>query len=255
MSTDRWEALDIGGRRRDTRRKVDSEERKVTGEVFDKSTYKILYSLSKKGIIAAMGGVVSTGKEANVFHALDCDDMELALKIYRTTTADFNSMQEYIDGDPRFGNVGKSKRKIVYAWTRKEYSNLIRAMEAGVRVPRPVAFQGNVLVMEFIGKDEAHAPRLKDVGCDNPDELFEKIVEFMTILYRKSGLVHADLSEYNILMWEGEPVLIDMGQSVLLDHPRASDFLVRDVENVIRYFSRLGVKAETSELLQRVSGQ
>jgi len=247
-----WENLECIGRKRGTRRKVDREERKVTGEVFDKSTYKILYSLSKKGIIGVMGGVVSTGKEANIFHALDCDGLEMAVKIYRTTTADFNAMQEYIDGDPRFGNVGRSKRKIVYAWTRKEYSNLKRAVDAGLTVPRPVAFQGNVLVMEFIGKDERPAPRLKDVGCDRPADMFEKLTEFMRLLYGKAGLVHADFSEYNVLVREGEPVVIDMGQSVLLSHPQAQPFLRRDVENIVKYFSRFGIDADTFNVLSRV---
>lgn len=240
--------------RRGARRRVDREERKVTDEVFDRSTYKTLYDLSSRRMIAAMGGVVSTGKEANIFHALGEGGRELAVKIYRVVTADFNAMQEYIDGDPRFGRVGGTRRKLVYAWTRKEYSNLARAREAGVRVPEPLAFQDNVLVMEFIGRDEVPAPRLKDVGTDKPAALMEKLVGMAAMLYRKAGLVHADLSEYNVLMWDGEPVLIDMGQSVLLDHPRAQAFLRRDIVNLRRYFSKLGVQSETAELLAAVRG-
>ena len=132
---------------------------------------------------------------------------------------------------------------------------IIRAVDAGIKAPQPVAFQGNVLVMEFIGKDCVPAPRLKDVKCDSPDGLFDVLVDFMNLLYQKAGLIHADFSEYNVLMDDGEPVLIDMGQSVLLDHPRAQDFLVRDIENVIRFFSKLGVEAETRGLIQRISGQ
>ena len=254
MTVDPGDAMERRERRRTTRRRVDREERKVTGEVFDQSTYKTLYDLSNRQIITAMGGVVSTGKEANIFHALGGNGRELAVKIYRIATADFNAMQEYIYGDPRFGHVGGTRRKLVYAWTRKEYSNLARARDAGVRVPEPLAFQNNVLVMEFIGRDEVSAPRLKDVGAEQPAGLMKKLVMMAATLYQKAGLVHADLSEYNVLMWEDEPVLIDMGQSVLLDHPRAQAFLRRDIANLSRYFSKLGVQSGTVELLDAVRG-
>jgi len=254
LKADLGETAEERHRRRGTRRRVDREERKVTAEVFDRATYQTLYELSSRGIIEAMGGPVSTGKEANVFHVLGRGGGELAVKIYRIATADFNAMHEYMDGDPRFGRVGGTRRKVVYAWTRKEYANLARAREAGVRVPEPLAFQNNVLVMEFIGHNEVPAPRLKDAGTERPSHLLEQLLEMVAALYQKAGLVHADLSEYNVLMREGEPVLIDMGQSVLLDHPMAQAFLRRDLGNLKRYFSKLGVPAEARELLAAVRG-
>ncbi len=234
------------------RRVKDSEDLKVLGDVFDVPTLKALYRLASKDIIKAMGGVVSTGKEANVFHALG-REVELAVKIYKIFTSDFKAMQEYLMGDPRFKNIRHSKKDIVIAWAQKELRNLSRAYDAGVRVPKPIVVERNVLVMEFIGKDEIPAPLLKDVAdeIDNSADLFAKVVDYMSVLYNKSKLIHADLSEYNIL-YDGTPVFIDMGQSVTRDHPNAETFLLRDVKNIVRFFRKMGVECSDEGVIAKI---
>ena len=236
--------------RRDERK--DSEDLKVREEVFDVPTLKALYRLANKKFIRSLGGVMSTGKEANVFHAIG-EKGEIAVKIYRITTSGFKAMQEYIIGDPRFKSVKHTKKDIVIAWTKKELRNLMRAYDAGVRVPLPIISERNVLVMEFIGKDGIHAPLLKEVASEIEDPIgtYERITEYMSLLYHEAGLVHADLSEYNI-MYDGEPIFIDMGQSVLLSHPRAEEFFVRDVENIVRFFRKLGVECSEEGLIAEI---
>ncbi|MDY6931130.1 MAG: serine protein kinase RIO [Halobacteriota archaeon] len=231
----------------------ESDSYKIRDDVFDEATLKTLYKLSKKGAISAMGGSVSTGKEANVFHALGEGDEEYAIKIYRIATSDFKSMQDYLAGDPRFGNIRNDKKSIVFAWTKKELRNLNRSHNAGIRVPKPITSDRNVLIMEFVGRDGIAAPRLKDIKSqlDDVDEVFEKIVEYMVTLYNDANLVHSDLSEFNILYDDG-PVLIDMGQAVTLDHPKAEIFLERDVKNIIRFFGKLGVKSDELGILDRI---
>lgn len=177
------------------------------------------------------------------------------LKIYRVSTSNFRAMQEYLQGDPRFGSVKGTKRAIVAAWAKKEFRNLKRAEAAGVRVPHPVAIRGNILVMELIGQDDEPAPQLKDVDLDAQEawRVFGLLTSYVSLLYNRAGLVHADLSEFNIL-YDGEPVLIDMGQSVTLDHPMAGRFLQRDVANLARYFARrYGVGSE-EEIWARIRG-
>src|SRR5512147_1945053 len=93
----------------------DSSDLKAESGVFDTPTLKTLYTLASKGIITAMGGVVSTGKEADVFHAIGENGKELAIKIYRINTSDFQKMQDYLIGDPRFSNVRGTKKDIVFA--------------------------------------------------------------------------------------------------------------------------------------------
>jgi RIO kinase 1 len=217
----------------------DSDDLDVQDAVFDKRTLMDLYSLASKGVIDALGGSISTGKEANIFRAI-VGEKELALKIYRISTSNFNSMQDYLHGDPRFGNVKGTKRAIVAAWTKKEFRNLTRAEEIGVPVPHPIAMRENILVMELVGKDNEVAPQLRDVDLE-PEEarrIYEMLVEYISLLYNRAGLVHADLSEFNILYDKGNPVIIDMGQSVTLDHPLVRKFLERDITNLSNYFMK-----------------
>ncbi len=231
----------------------ESDDYKVRDDVFDEATLKALYKLSNKGVISAMGGSISTGKEANVFHALGEDEKELAIKIYRIATSDFKAMHDYLAGDPRFGNVKNDKKSIVFAWTKKELRNLNRSHDVGIRVPKPITSDRNILIMEFIGNDGIAAPRLKDIKSqlEDVDEIFDTVVEYMVKLYNEANLVHSDLSEFNILYDDG-PVFIDMGQAVTLDHPMAEEFLERDVRNIVRFFGKLGVKSDELDLLEMV---
>ncbi len=232
----------------------DSSQRAAFGDVFDDATLMALYGLAKKGYIDAMGGSVSTGKEANIFHAISKDYGEIAVKIFMMSTANFNAMKEYILGDPRFMGIKHAKRDIILAWAKKEFKNLTRAKDAGVRVPEPYVVKRNILLMEFIGKDGVPMPQLKDVKMtqDDAERIFNRIVEYMNILYSRAELVHADLSEYNILvdMNDMSPVIIDMGQSVTIDHFNAETFLIRDVNNVARFFNKLNVRTDEEKIMK-----
>ena len=138
-------------------------------------------------------------------------------------------------------------RALIVAWAEKEYKNLRRAYEAGVRVPKPIAVRGNVLVMEFIGKDGVPAPIMRENPPENPEKVFNILLEYVKRLYKFANLVHGDLSEYNVLLWNENPVLIDMAQSVVLNHPLSQEFLMRDLKNLLKYFKNLGVNVPVLE--------
>ena len=245
------------GRIDEFRRRIkDADQYKVKDDVFDDSTLKGLYNMANKGILKALGGSVSTGKEANVFHAIGENDIELAIKIYRISTSNFKAMTDYIVGDPRFSSIKRDRKSLIFAWPRKEFRNLSRALEVGLPVPRPIEARRNILVMEFIGEDGVGAPKLKDVEYSLPDarELFEKVQDFMRVLYVEAGLVHSDMSEYNILIRNGEPVVIDMAQAVTPEHPNAGEFLERDIKNVVTFFSKRDVKCDESYMLEYITG-
>ncbi len=236
-------------------RMKDSDLRQAYSDVFDTATLMALYDLSKKGYIDALGGCFSTGKEANLFHAISKEDdmLEIAVKIYLISTANFNAMKDYIQGDPRFQGIGHSRKDIVLAWTRKEFKNLKRAEEAGVRVPKPYVAMRNILLMEFIGKDGIPMPQLKDVKLSGQEamDILGIIIRYMNLLYSRAKLVHADLSEYNILidMDKKEPVIIDMGQSVLTSHFNAETYLRRDVSNILRFFGKLNIVPNENDII------
>ena len=179
---------------------------------------------------------ISTGKEGNVFYAEDSDGEPMALKIFRTSTSTFKRINKYIEGDPRFNDVKGNRRKLIYAWTRKEFSNLNRYWNAGIPVPEPIDFKKNCLIMEYIGDENSPAPQLRNCALEDPDEIYDEVISFAIDGFKDAHLVHGDLSEYNVLMFDGEPILIDCGQAVTSDHFNAKDFLRRDIENINRFF-------------------
>ncbi|MFC7074558.1 serine/threonine-protein kinase Rio1 [Halovenus rubra] len=256
---DEWEEIDYAdteadriARKRDRKfsqfrdRIKDADQFKVEDSVFDEATYGALYKLVQDGHIDAFGGPISTGKEANVYSALSGEN-EVAVKIYRINASDFREMGVYLEGDPRFEKVANDKKAIVMAWVRKEFSNLDRALAAGVRVPEPVAVERNVLIMEYLGTVEGRAKRLTEVHIENPETAYEVIREYMTRLY-DAGIIHGDLSEFNIVVQESQLYVIDVGQAVTIHHPNSDDFLNRDCKNVARFFESQGIETSGERL-------
>jgi RIO kinase 1 len=231
----------------------DSSTRKTYDQVFDHAALLTIASLIGDGVISTLDYPVSTGKEANVFHGTDASGRAKALKIYRIATATFRNIALYIEGDPRFKRVKRGTRPTIFAWAQKEYKNLVRMGDAGVRVPGPERVLDNVLVMEYIGDESRPAPTLREVALDDPNTVYEDVVANLKAI-RKSGLVHADLSEYNFLWWQDRVVVIDVGQAVPLDHPHADEWFRRDVTNVARFFKRLGVDTTPARLEQTLRG-
>ncbi len=229
----------------------DSDTRKTYDQVFDHAALLSIASLIGDGVFSTLDYPVSTGKEASVFHATDANGRAKAVKIYRIATATFRNIAVYIEGDARFKNVKRATRPTLLAWAQKEYKNLVRMDDAGVRVPRPERVLDNVLVMEYIGDETQPAPALREVALEEPRETYEDVVTNMRAI-RKAELVHADLSEYNLLYWDGRIVVIDVGQSVPLDHPRAEEWFKRDVSNIARFFRRLRVDVTPASLEKAV---
>ncbi len=234
-----------------------SEEYEVLEEVFDRSTLMIIYDFLNKGLIDEIHGVVKAGKESRVYWGKDKQGNELAIKIYLTVSAEFRKgMLKYIEGDPRFKGVRRDTRSLVFAWAQKEFRNLEQAIAAKVRVPKPIAVKNNVLIMEFIGKNGICAPSMKEHPPRNPEKIYKTLLNYLRRLYRKAELVHGDLSEYNVMIWNGRPIIFDVSQAVPLSHPLADTLLYRDLKNINRYFSRLGVKVPSiEECYRKVTGR
>ncbi len=233
-----------------------SSERATLEEVFDQATRMVIYSFLKSGVLDEVHGVVSAGKESRVYQGKNKEGRELAVKIYLTSSAEFRKgMLKYIEGDYRFKGIKHDTRSLIFAWAQKEFRNLDQASRAKVRVPTPIAVRNNVLVMEFIGKDGANAPSLKEQAPANPEKIYSSVMTNLARLYRKADLVHGDLSEYNIMVWKRKPVIFDVSQAVPTSHPMAEFLLRRDLTNLNRFFSRLGVKVlSVDEAYKKVVG-
>lgn len=231
--------------------KIARERWKVFENVFDEFTLRTLFKLSSQGHFSELESPLFIGKESNVFTAkADNENGRIVAKIYRIEACDFNRMYDYIKADPRYGFLKKHRRKIIFAWTQREFRNLSIARTAGVKVPTPITFANNVLLEEFIG-DGKVAIRMKDDKPDRPIEFFRKVVENMHKLY-KAGLVHGDLSEYNILNHRGEPVFIDFSQAMPADTQLGRELLERDVRNIARFFKKLGVPCDEEGIKKKV---
>ncbi len=225
-----------------------NERFKTESEVFDRPTLLILSKLMKKGILSSVDYPISTGKEANVFRASTASGQHVAVKIYKLETSVFFRKIEYLEGDPRFERIKHNDKEIVRAFARKEFKNLQLCEKAGVHAPKPYYQIDNVLVMEFLGEGELPYPNLNVVGPLHGESDLVSVLEDIRKMYGV-GLVHADLSEYNILLGK-VPLLIDFGQGVVTRHPSAERFLERDVSIVLKYFGHFGFKRDLVEMLK-----
>ncbi|MEM1557986.1 MAG: serine protein kinase RIO [Thermoproteota archaeon] len=234
-----------------------SEDFEVFSEVFNVEVLMQLYDLLRKGVLKEFNGEISSGKESKVYHALAKGNIEVAVKIYLTVNTEIRRMMlKYIVGDRRFEKVKSDSRSLVYTWARKEYANLSTMYSVGLSVPKPILVQRNILIMKFLGENGQRAPLLREVpALDNPYETYEQIIQFIIKSHNKARLIHADLSEYNIMIWNNKPFIIDVSQAVPLTHPLAEEFLRRDIENINRFFIRRGWVTEVvpvEEVVERI---
>ena len=229
----------------------DKEDRATVEQALDPRTRLILFKMLSHGVFKQIFGCISTGKEANVYHAVREDGTDLAVKVYKTSILVFKDRDRYVSGDWRWRNgySKKNPRKMVQTWAEKEMRNLIRLREAGLRVPEVVQLRSHVLVMGFIGEDGVAAPRLKDAAASLSNskhrQLFQELLVDVRRMYQECRLVHADFSEYNILYHDGRAHVIDVSQSVDLDHPRCLDFLREDLLHLGQFFSKHAVAVPT----------
>jgi RIO kinase 1 len=250
-SDDRW--------RKKKRRKEDFQ---TINAVIDQNASKILSGLQSKGILNEITGTIASGKEAGVFLAVLgakgeklCQNMNITspivVKIFRTSTLNFRKIQTYISGDIRFRKYSKKTRSFIKLWVEKEFRNLNRSISVGLNVPKPILVKDNVLLMELIGKNGIPSPLLKSVPQKASISTLETLLQQVMLMYQNAGLVHADLSPYNIIMKDTTPYIIDMSQSVLVSHPKAEVFLKRDISNILTYFNKLNIPVPDLEDVYR----
>jgi RIO kinase 1 len=215
------------------------EEWKTYANVFDSFTLRNIERLASQGYFEELESAIALGKEANVFSAKTVDDTYVVVKIFRLENCNFNKMYEYISQDNRYLDLKGQKRRLIFAWTQREYRNLLKAREY-IRVPTPLLFRDNIIIMEYINQENRPAPKLKDADISNPEKTFDEIKEMIYLLLSKAELVHGDLSEFNILMQNESPVFIDISQGTPADSPLAPTLLKRDITVLCRFFKRLG---------------
>jgi RIO kinase 1 len=212
---------------------------KTYKNVFDLFTERNLIKLQGQGLFDELLSPITLGKEANVFTAAKADQL-VVLKIYRTMNANFNTMYAYLAQDERYQNIKSQKRKVIFAWVQREYANLLLAREY-VSVPTPHTFRDNIIIMDFIGVGTTPSPMLKDALPENLQKFYDECRDALDRL-KKAGLVHGDISAFNILNHEEKPVFIDFSQATTVGSPRAAELFARDVDNLNIFFRKHGVQ-------------
>jgi RIO kinase 1 len=216
-------------------------------QVLDPRTRVMLLKFINSGVLREVNGVLATGKESRVYHAIGAEGESIAIKVFKTTLNEFRDREKYLSGEWRFrfqtGKHSNNPRKLIKLWAEKELKNLKQMADSGLPTPKPILVRGHCLFMEFIGTDGIAAPRLRDVKFlpKRLKEVYLTIVKQMRTLYQVCHLVHADLSEFNILYHQRQAWFIDVAQSVEWDHPNALTFLQKDCSNIVNFFRRCGI--------------
>ncbi|HYF59173.1 MAG TPA: PA4780 family RIO1-like protein kinase [Burkholderiaceae bacterium] len=209
---------------------------------------KRLLPLIEEGLVDDVVSQLMSGKEANVY-VVRCGDAVRCAKVYKEAThRSFRQAVDYTE-NRRVKNTRQARamaRGTRYgrerqeeAWRNAEVDALNRLFEAGVRVPRPHGFFEGVLLMELVADaDGDAAPRLNDVTFD-ADEARRHHASLLAEVVRMlcAGVIHGDLSEFNILLAADGPVIIDLPQAVdAAGNNHASRMLLRDVANLRAFF-------------------
>ena len=208
-----------------------------------------LTALVEEGLVDEVIGQLMSGKEATVY-VVRCGEAIRCAKVYKDANQrSFRKNASYQEGrkvknsrQARAMEKGSryGRRMQEEVWQSAEVDALYRLSAAGVRVPRPHICFAGVLLMDLVLDAEGHAaPRLNDVDLSE-----ELALEFHALLVNQvvrmlcAGVIHGDLSEYNILVGEGGPVIIDLPQAIdAAANSNAAEMFERDLSNLRTYFS------------------
>jgi len=198
-------------------RHKEKSDHATTEQVLDPRTRVLLFKLLNSGMLRNINGVISTGKESRVYHAVGGelgDGADIAIKVYKTTLNEFKDREKYIIGEWRFRFSTTNPRKLIKVWAEKEMKNLKTMKEFGLNVPTPLLVRGHCLLMTFIGSDGVPAPRLKESRFTPKklNDVYLQVIKQLRTLYQTCHLVHADLSEYNMLYHQSKVYFIDVAQ-------------------------------------------
>ncbi|HLL80901.1 MAG TPA: RIO1 family regulatory kinase/ATPase [Ktedonobacteraceae bacterium] len=219
------------------------------------------------GLIREVLYTVKSGKEATVYccEASPSTGLDLvAAKVYRSRNrrvfkndAIYQEGRVILKGHVRRAVENKSRfgREAQFAmWVNYEYEALKALHKTGADIPRPLARSDNAILMEYLGDREQAAPALQfvDLPKDEVYPVFAKIMDNIQ-LWLASDYVHADLSAYNVLYWQGRVSIIDFPQAIdPRFNPNALALLTRDIENICHYMARYGLQRDGQRLAERL---
>ena len=203
-------------------------------------------AILSSGLATEVIGLISAGKEADVYMA-SYNGAPIAVKAYRLYRTSHRG--------------GRPVKLDSMGWlAAREYEMTMQAWKGGAKVPAPARRVENMFSMRFLGDESAPAPRLQEVSLEEPEDFRDAVLDGVESLAR-AGVVHTDLSAYNILVHEGEPWFIDLSEALRIDRTgdsawqRLSDAreaLDRGMSSLAKYFRRYGVTMESDALVRGI---
>jgi len=204
-----------------------------------------LHALVEKNIISQLGPILGKGKESDVYSCMDDNEEIHALKIYRIGRRSFKNIKNLRD------LVGERSH---LSWlyvnrlaAKKEFDSLNVIHSLNLNTPRPIAYNRHMVVMEYLrGKELVYYRNI-----DDPEYIFDQIIEQIRIIFQQAGLIHGDLGEFNIVIDEaGNILIIDWLQSVKSSHPNSRTLLRRDIRNICDYFkNKFKIESSVDEIV------
>ena len=208
-----------------------------------------LLELKAKNLNIELVRQLSSGKEATVY-VVTLNDKLYALKVYKDyLTRSFKHDEEYLQGKYirraserkailKKNKFGKNLKHSI--WVKREFYILKKLFETDINIPEPIEITSNSILMEYLGDKDFTAPLLSSIKLDKEKakSVYEKIVKDIDTMY-ENGIVHGDLSPFNILYWNEKPYIIDFPQSIdVRNNPNANEILKRDKENIINWYEK-----------------
>ncbi len=205
-----------------------------------------LHTLVEQELISQLGPLLGKGKESDVYSCMDDEENIYALKIYRIGRTSFRNIK-------RYRNIIGNRTHISWLYVnrlaaKREFKALNKIYKLDLNTPKPIGYNRHIIVMEYLrGKELAY---YKDI--DDPQFIFEQIINQMRHIYQEGNLIHGDMGEFNVVAdEEGNILIIDWLQSVSADHPNAIKILRRDIDNICIYFrKKYHIDCESDEILE-----
>lgn len=222
-----------------------------TGHTLNYAGYDCLAinALVKAGVIASFGQTLGVGKEADVYDALSPDGKRIAIKFHRLGRISFRQTRR------KRGYIRERSSWLYQSHlaAEREFQAMKLVYDNGVSVPEPLSQNRHTIAMGMI--DGAELSKYKNIG--KAEKVLQEILRNIRKAYTKAHIIHADLSEYNIILKpDGHILIIDWPQAVKTDHANAAELLERDINNVLIFFSRkFNIKLAIKEACEYVTGE
>jgi len=206
-------------------------------------------TLVKAGVIESFGQTLGVGKEADVYDALSSDGKRIAVKFHRLGRISFRQTRR------KRGYIREHSTWLFqsHVAAEKEFQAMQLVYKNGVSVPEPISQNRHVIAMGMI--EGAELSKYKEIP--KPEKILKEVLRNVRKAYLKAHVIHADLSEYNIILKpDGHILIIDWPQYIMTNHANAEELLERDLKNILTFFNRkFNVKVAAKEACDYVTGK